>query len=198
MGWKNLKVPDDSEARTAARSVSSHGPFMCFGFLIAWQPQSIGFTICQLSAANMNKAKNKAEVARYFMTQLQRWHSITSATLFSQSSQVFSPVPNERVARSAVDLHVLKLLQLPLEKTISHVRHCGNANSIYTMYSINYSRDLCTKTDNVIITALSADLMIGFQLTWQGKLYSDVYVCDGWNCVPPNTCADVLITLWPY
>lgn len=63
MGWKNLEVPDDSEARTATRSVSSHGPFMCFGFLITWHPQSIGYTTCQLSAANMNAPKNKAEAA---------------------------------------------------------------------------------------------------------------------------------------
>ena len=63
MGWKNLENPDDSEARIAVPNVSSHGPYMWFVFLIAWQPQSIGFTTCQLSAANVNAPKNKAEAA---------------------------------------------------------------------------------------------------------------------------------------
>lgn len=63
MGWKNLETTDDSEARTAVPNVSSHGPFMWLGFLIAWQPQSIGFTTWQLSAANVNAPKKKAEAA---------------------------------------------------------------------------------------------------------------------------------------
>lgn len=86
----------------------------------------------------MKVPKNKAEAAWSFVTLLQKWHSIPWPYSFSQGGYTLSqiqgegnqtPIPNGRMARSVIGLHVFpkKLRQSTLEKkrnkTTSHISH---------------------------------------------------------------------------